>query len=202
VKKQRALFCWIFGSLTLAGIAVAASTTPTPPASPAPPAASAPQAQAAESAPAAAPAQTPEAAPKQSSQIWECVTNGVKTFSNNPCGNKATRVALRPINTMKPTPVIRSAYANGPDPRYTKEYTDQNLYPDQEASGQGFDGSSSDVEGYPGVQGFVYLPLNRTHHNHRRAHHRDSTSETHRPDPKPQNSMPAPQRAMPAPRKN
>jgi hypothetical protein len=203
MKKQRALFCWLLGSLTLAGVAVAASTTSTAPASPAPPAASAPQAQAADSAPATAPTQTPQAAPKQSGQIWECVTNGVKTFSNNPCGNKATRVALRPINTMKPTPVIRSAYAVGPEPRYTKEYTDRNLYPDQDASGQGFDdNSSSDVQGYPGVQGFAYLPLNRANHNHRRAHHHDSTSEPQRPAPKPQNSTPASQRPMSAPRKN
>jgi hypothetical protein len=191
MKKQRTLFCWILGSLTLAGAAVAESTAPSAPAPPGPLAASVPQAQGAESAPAAAPAHTPQAAPIQSGQIWECVTNGIKTFSNNPCGNKATRVALRPINTMKPTPVIRSAYANGTDPRYTKEYADQNLYPDQAASGQGFDDSSSDVQGYPGVQGFAYLPLSRTHHNHRRAHHRDSTSEQHRPDPKPQRPMPA-----------
>src|SRR6202035_4181246 len=26
----------------------------------------------------------------QDGQIWECVTNGVKTFSNNPCGEKST----------------------------------------------------------------------------------------------------------------
>jgi hypothetical protein len=203
MKKQSDLFRWILGGLTIAGVAVAASTPPTVSPSPPPPAASAPQTQAAESASATPSVQAPQAASKHSSQIWECTTNGVKTFSDNPCGTKATRVALRPINTMEPTPVIRSTRADGSEPRYTKEYTDQNLYPDQDTSAQGFDDNAySDVQGYPGVQGFVYVPLSRPNHRHRPEHHHDSSSDSHKPAPKPRNSAPPQQRSTPTPRSN
>jgi hypothetical protein len=205
MKKQSDLFRWILGGLTIAGVAVAASTPPTVSPSPPPPAASAPQTQAAESASATASVQAPQAASKQSSQIWECTTNGVKTFSDNPCGTKATRVALRPINTMKPTPVIRSTRADGSDPRYTKEYTDQNLYPDQDASAQGFDDNSYPVDqGYQGYQGFYYAPLNRPDHRRRpeRHHDHDASSEPQKSRPQPHNSAPAPHRSMPVPQRN
>lgn len=186
MKKPSDLFRWILGGLTIAGVAVAASTPPTVSPSP-PPAAS---------------VQAPQAASKQSSQIWECTTNGVKTFSDNPCGTKATRVALRPINTMEPTPVIRSTRADGSDPRYTKEYTDQNLYPDQDTSAQGFDDNSYPVD--QGYQGFFYAPLNRPDHHRRpeRHHDHDSSSEPQKSRPQPHNSAPAPHRSMPVPQRN
>ena len=213
MKKQSGLFPWTLRGVLIAGVAVAisvASAMPTPSSSesaastsgaPAPASTPAAVSESAPSTP--APVQAPQAAPKQSSQIWECITNGVKTFSDNPCGTKSTRVAVRPINTMKPTPVIRSARANGPGLRYTKEYTDQNLYPDQDTSAQGFDDDAySDVQGYPGVQGFVYVPLSRPNHRHRPEHHHDSSSDSHKPAPKPRNSAPPQQRSTPTPRSN
>jgi hypothetical protein len=199
MNKQRDLFRWFIGGLTIAGVAVAA-TSPSVSPSPHPLAiASAPNAQAVESAPATVPVQAPKAAPKQSGEIWECTTNGVKTFSDNPCGQKSSLVTLRPINTMKPTPVIRSARTNGPEPLYTKEYTDQNSYPDQNASATGFDDDSYPVD--QGYQGYVYAPIFRPNHRHRPEHHHDS-SEPHRFGPKTHNSAPEPQSAMPAPRRN
>jgi hypothetical protein len=198
MNKQSVLFPWILASLTIGGVAVWASTSTAPTLTPSPPAAaSAPPAQATESAP----VQSPQAAPKQSGQIWECVTGGVKTFSNNPCGEKSSLVKVRPINTMAPTPVIRYTRANGPDPGYAQRYADQNGYTDQDNSEQGFDDNS-----YPGVQGFAYLPLIRADHSHRPKHFRGSQSEQHKYAAQPNSSTsapaPAPQRPTPAPRRN
>jgi hypothetical protein len=196
MKKQGGLFPWALRGVLIAGIAVAisvASAMPTPTPATVP--------ESASSTP--VPVRAPQAASKQISQIWQCVTNGVKTFSDYPCGTKSTRVAVRPINAMKPTPVIQSARANGPDPRYTKEYTDQNSYPEQDTSAQGFDDNSySDDQGYPGAQGFVRVPLDRPNHRHRPEHHHDSSSDSHKPAPETRNSAPPPQVSTPAPRRN
>ena len=202
MNKQTVLFPWILASLTVGGIAVSASTSPTLLPSP-PAAASAPPALATESAPATAPVQSAQAEPKQSGQIWECVTNGVRTFSNNPCGEKSSLVKVRPINTMAPTPVIRYTRANGPDPGYAQRYADQNGYTDQDNSDQGFDDNSDS-----GVQGFAYVPLIRADHSHRPKHFRGSRSEQHKSAAQPNSSAqspapaPAPQRPTPAPRRN
>jgi hypothetical protein len=198
MKKQRNLFRWFIGGFALAGVAAAATS---PPGSPSPPPlaiASAPNAQAVESAPAPGPVQAPKAAAKQSSKIWECTLNGVKTFTNNPCGQKSSLVTLRPINTMKPTPVIRSARANEAEPPYTKEYSDQNLYPDQNTSAPGFDDNSYAAD--QGYQGYAYAPISRPNHHLRSEHHHDSSSGPHKSGPKPHNPVPALQLTMPEPR--
>ncbi|HEY0748358.1 MAG TPA: DUF4124 domain-containing protein [Steroidobacteraceae bacterium] len=191
MNKQSVLFPWILASLSIGGIAVSASTSPT--LSPPPAAASAPPAQAPESAP--VPSQ--QAAPKQSGEIWQCVTNGVRTFSNNPCGEKSSLVKVRPINTMAPPPVIRYTRANGPDSGYAQRYADQDGYKDEDNSDQGFDDNSDS-----GVQGFAYVPLIRADHSHRPKHFRGSRSEQHKLAAQPNSSAPAAQRAKPAPRRN
>jgi hypothetical protein len=102
----------------------------------------------------------------QTGQIWECMTNGVRTFSNNPCGEKSTLLEVRAINTMNPTPVVRYARANGPEPRYSPGYADQNNYSDQEVySEQG--PAETGVNSYAVVQGFAFLPRKRPEHPHR-----------------------------------
>lgn len=110
----------------------------------------------------------------QTGQIWECETNGVKTFSNNPCGEKSTLLQLRAINTMSPAPVVRYARANGPEPRYSPGYADQDNYSDQEVdSEQG--PAETGVNSYPVVQGLAFLPRNRHEHPHRPpAHHHNA----------------------------
>lgn len=195
MKKQHPLFRWIFGGLTAASVAVAGSSPPT--ATPSPPSAtSATQAQPAESAPVSA-------LPEQSGQIWGCTTNGVKTFSNNPCGAKSFRVALRPINTMTPTPIVRSARANGSALRYSKEYTDQNWYPNQETSSEGSDGNAYPFDqGYQGYQGFIYAPLVRPNQDRRPEHHHDSSSEPPNFAARPNHPAPAPHRPASVPRRN
>jgi hypothetical protein len=117
----------------------------------------------------APPPAAPQAAAEpalQTGQIWECETNGVKTFSNNPCGEKSTLLEVRAINTMNPTPVVRYARANGPEPRYTPGYADQNNYSDEEVySEQG--PAETGVNSYAVVQGFAFLPRKRPEHPHR-----------------------------------
>src|SRR3984957_4893710 len=108
----------------------------------------------------------------QSGQIWECTTNGQKTFSNNPCGENSKLLAMREINTMNATPEVRDQRAYGRDPRYAPQYTDQNTYADQNAyagedtyaePGNGEYGGTS----YAVVQGLAFLPRRRPEHPHR-----------------------------------
>jgi hypothetical protein len=192
MNNRRNLLPWILGGLSVATVAVvitvasAGKTAPslrsaaevTGQAKPAPDSVSLPAPAAEAAVPAAVPAAaesvpppvaqaqaTVEPAP-QTGQIWECMTNGVKTFSNNPCGAKSTLLEVRAINTMNPTPVVRYARANGPEPRYSPEYADQNSDSDQEVySEQG--PAETGLNSYAIVQGFAFHPRKRPEHPHR-----------------------------------
>jgi hypothetical protein len=142
--KERDLLPWIFGGLSAAAIAVAfaAVSTHRAEATLAPPAAAAralvpqelPATATSQSAPqpgppAALPATLTDSAPNpspppaqtavepqvQAGQIWECTTKGVKTFSNNPCGENSTLLDVGPINSMRALPAVHYARAYGPD---------------------------------------------------------------------------------------
>jgi hypothetical protein len=71
-----------------------------------------------------------------SGQIWECTTNGQRTFSNNPCGERSSLREVGPINTMEATPILpptriyqaQSGYAPDSDPGQ-QEFVD-NSYPE------------------------------------------------------------------------
>jgi hypothetical protein len=58
-------------------------------------------------------------------QIWACTTNGIKTFSNNPCGEKSALLDVGPVNTMEATRVPPSAHQYMPDPHYAPDYPPQ-----------------------------------------------------------------------------
>jgi hypothetical protein len=58
-----------------------------------------------------------------SNQIWECTTNGLRTFSNNPCGQKSAVRQLNPINVMDPSPTIHVARSYAPGPAVQPEYS-------------------------------------------------------------------------------
>jgi hypothetical protein len=207
MKTQTGLLPWILGALSAATVAavitvasVGKTVTPSLPAAAATaqatpardsvslPAPAADATAAVAAVPAVAetapppPAQQaqPAAEPAlQTGQIWECQTNGVKTFSNNPCGEKSTLLEVRAINTMNPTPVVRYARANGPEPRYSPGYADQNNYSDQEVyseQGPGDTGSNS----YAVVQGFAFLPRKRPEHPHRPAPYHNTGSAPRR----------------------
>jgi hypothetical protein len=191
MKNQTGLLPWILGGLSVATVAVVITVasagktvSPSLPAAAAGTQAASARDSVSLPAPAtvateaAVPAMAQTAAPPpaqaqakaepalQTGQIWACETNGVKTFSNNPCGEKSTLLEVRAINTMNPTPVVRYARANGPEPRYTPGYADQNNYSDEEVySEQG--PAETGVNSYAVVQGFAFLPRKRPEHPHR-----------------------------------
>ena len=113
------------------------------------------------------PAAQPEVRP---GQIWTCTTRGVKTFSNNPCGENSSLLEVRPINTMNPTTPLH----------YARNYPSQRQYmpPYSDPGAQSYAQDDSDQEGYEDgansytvVQGVAVLPRRRTeHHPHRPAY--------------------------------
>ena len=205
MDKERDLLPWIFGGLSAAAIAVAYATVSThsaaptlrpqyaaaqAPASPTtlPTARTVPAAAAANptaAPPAAHPASAtlsgpPQAQtgvePEQAGQIWECMTKGVKTFSNNPCGEKSTLLDVGPINRMSPTPVMHYVRAYGPDQSAPAADED---YSDQYAADTGGDS-------YTFVQGVGLLPRRRRPeqiHRPPSAPARSSTPPQHNPGP-------------------
>jgi hypothetical protein len=193
MNKERDLRPWIFGTLLLASLAIAitagsrqhrnraadplvsspsASMTVAPPAAlraePAVLSSSAVD-SAADPARTAADAWPTTSPAVPSGQIWECTTNGLKTFSNNPCGDRSSLREVGPINTMAATPEVRYVRANGPDPRYAPEYVDEGAYADQDA----YSDPAAESRGgsYTVTQGFAYLPRRRAEHPHRPFHH-------------------------------
>jgi len=124
-------------------------------------------------------AQTTTEPTVQSGQIWQCTTNGQKTFSNNPCGENSTLLEVRAINTMSATPEVRDARAYGREPRYAPQYPDPNSYGDQNANaGQDTyaDPGNGEYAGtsYAVVQGLAFLPRRRPEHPHRPESHHNS----------------------------
>jgi hypothetical protein len=193
MNKERDLLPWIVGGLSGAAIAVAfaavstyrdAPTLAQTPAVAAQPAMrpavampALPPSAAQASAPAPVPDPAPRLAPPQSQtavepevqpgQIWECTTKGVKTFSNNPCGEKSTLLEVSPINTMSATPAVHYAHAYGSEPRYAPGYPDQGAPADEEQYSED-SGAEAGGNSYTVLQGFV-------------AHRRPERS--HRPPP-------------------
>jgi hypothetical protein len=151
MEMRRGIIRPIFAGLALTLSAAAGADTPAP-AAPAAPVS-------------AAVAGTPIAnasapAPAPSNQIWECTTNGLRTFSSNPCGTKSTVRQLNPINVMEPAPVYRPTPGYAPamaPPPAPVSYS----YPDQENA----DAPATDnaYSGYPGV---IVVPRARRVHPH------------------------------------
>jgi hypothetical protein len=142
MDKDRDLLPWIFGGLSMATVAfaiiVGSNNRPAPKDSPAPSLATAdalPPAPA-ETVPVAVPvlvpvqalaaAQLETATPpiEQRSQIWECVIDGRRTFSDKRCGEKPSLRKIGPINTMDPTPILRSNSSYVPQSSHAAEYPD------------------------------------------------------------------------------
>jgi hypothetical protein len=145
---------------------VSAPAMPAPSTSQAPPAGAEP-----DSAPMLAPdpAQTAAQPEVRPGQIWECVTKGVKTYSNNPCGEKSTLLDVSPINTMPATPVIHYARAYGAEQRYAPGYTDQSASADDEQDSEDY-GSEAGGNSYTIIQG-GFVARRRPEHSHRPPHH-------------------------------
>lgn len=193
MDKDRDLLPWIFGGLSMATAAMAitlASTygnapgnapkdsqAPSPIAAHPLPWVEAPTAAtlAPAPAPAAAPVQTLVAAQIQTaappiepgSQIWECTTNGQKTFSDNPCGDKPVLREIGPINGMDTTPILPRARSFAPESGYRPEYS----YPGEQADSYPDDQQSAN-NSYPVYIGIPYREHGRPDHGHR-PHNRD-----------------------------
>jgi hypothetical protein len=116
--------------------------------------------------PAGVPTQMAPPPSEPNGRIWECTSKGIKTFSDNPCGEKSTLREVGPINTMAPTPSVRYAGVNAPDPRYMPTYV--NSYDEQDSSEPD---QVESYDSYPVIQGFAYLPRIRALHPHRPIHH-------------------------------
>jgi len=142
MDKDRDLLPWIFGGLSMATVAIAiivgSNNRPTPKKSPSPSLATAyalPPALA-ETVPVTVPVRVPVQAlaaaqletatppTEQGSQIWECVINGQRTFSDKRCGEKPSLRKIGPINTMDPTPISRSNSSYEPRSSDMAEYPD------------------------------------------------------------------------------
>jgi hypothetical protein len=122
-------------------------------------------ATAADSTPARA-AGEPEVQP---GQIWECTTQGVKTFSNNPCGEKPSLLEVGPINSMHATPPARFAYGYASLSRYAQpSYADDRTSSNDEEDYADQGGSESGGDSYSIVQGVAFLP--RRHAGHHPPH--------------------------------
>jgi hypothetical protein len=185
MHEERDLLPWILGALSMASVAIAmtvASTSKTQPSSDSAPTQSATAymlpAAAAQTPPAPAAAPTPipaptlsaaqlpiETAPPPTNQIWECTTNGQKTFSSSRCGANAVLRDVGPINTMRPAPYFYAG-AYPPDSPPAPEY----YYPNTQDSAD---------DSYPM---FVALPYDFRH----RPDHRHRPSERNR-GPSPRN---------------
>jgi hypothetical protein len=192
MNKERDLLPWILGGLAAATAAVALTVISTAKtATPAPVVAAQPPSSAV-SAPLTAPLAAPTAEPplsqpeaaqtqpaavlqaavepeQQRQEIWECTTNGIKTFSNNPCGEKSTLLDIAPINTMSATPALHYARGYAPEPRYATSYTDQ-APTDAEEDSQAYSSEQS-ATSYAIVRGFAFLPRRRPEHHHRPPDH-------------------------------
>lgn len=187
MKKERDLLPWIFGGLSAAAMAVAFAAVSThratpalspqviavqsPASQPTLPVATtaqvAPSTAQPDSAPLSAPpqAQTAVEPDVQPGQIWECMTKGVKTFSNNPCGEKSTLLDVGPINTMPPAPT-HYARAYRSDPRYAAGYPDQGAPADDDDYS---DQNAADTDGnsYSTVVGVGLISRRRAENIHR-----------------------------------
>jgi len=93
-------------------------------------------------------------------QIWECTTNGVKTFSNSRCGSTAVLRDLGPINVMDASPAS-NVHWYGAGPNDASGYYDP-----------GYDPSPAQPEdnSYPVVVGVPYLARRRLERPRQAAH--------------------------------
>jgi hypothetical protein len=187
--RENDMLPWIIGGLSLATIAVAVTVSstigtarklPSPvhatvsapipvPAPAAPLSASAP-------APAPVPATAPPPDPSlaldpvqpagapmaSANQIWECTTNGQRTFSDKPCGGHATLREMNPLNVMNAAPRSPPAWPYQPDSSNAPDY----YYPD------GPDGQDVVSSAYPVVVGYPYAVRRRPEHPQRSYHPR------------------------------
>jgi hypothetical protein len=113
-------------------------------------------------------AQIQAAAPptEPTSRVWQCTINGQKTFSDAPCGDKASVREIGPINGMDPSPVLSRTPSYGREASYPPEYSYPGEQPDSNAGEQPLAGNS-----YPVFVGIPIHERRRPDHAHRPHEH-------------------------------
>ena len=190
MDKGRALLPWLLGGLSMATLAIASTVGwakgIAPNNSPAPSETSAHMLPDAEvtTAPTPAPSLTgaqirPVTVPtapnvEATRKIWECTINGVKTFSDNPCGAKSSLVEIGSINGMDPTPVLPHARSYVPEssgqPNYSYPSRQADSYPsDQQSADNSYpaDDSYPADSSYPVFVGVPIRERRKSDHEHR-----------------------------------
>jgi hypothetical protein len=110
---------------------------------------------------AAPPAQSTRDAPPAAAagtRIWECTTNGIKTFSNSRCGSTAVVREVGPINVMDSSPSVSNVHWYAPDSNRAPD--DYNPSPPPPVD-----------DSYPLVVGAPYLVRRRPEHHHHPNNH-------------------------------
>jgi hypothetical protein len=98
-------------------------------------------------------------------RVWECTINGQKTFSDAPCGDRASVREIGPINRMDPSPIVSYARPYGREANDQPENSYPGEQPDTNAE-QPFAGNPYPV--------FVGIPIHehaRPNHEHRPHRH-------------------------------
>jgi len=215
MDKGRYLLPWILGGLSMATLAMAITVGwakgIAPNNSPAPSQTAAhilPDAEVTTApAPAPAPAGTltvaqtrpviPPIAPnvEANRQIWECTINGLKTFSDNPCGDKSSLREIGPINRMDPTPILPHSRSYVPEssgqPNYSYPSQQADFYPSDQQSA---DNSYPADDSYPVFVGVPFGERGRPDHDRRPDHEeRGRSDHEHRPYSQPQSHNRGPQ---------
>jgi hypothetical protein len=210
MRKERDFMPWVLGGLSAATIAaalaavsshrtattlkpaatpvVAAQSPASPAAAPAPPTiqATSPATPAESESQASSPAapMQPAVQPAVSGgQIWACTTRGVKTFSNNPCGENSTLLDVGPINTMRATPAIHYVRPYGSASGGAPAYADQGSADDSDDYADQYPAEAG-ANSYTIVQGVRFVRRRRPDHFHRPpAHHNAAQHPAHNSTP-------------------
>jgi hypothetical protein len=167
--EQVDLFPWILGTLLMAAAIPAVIALKGSPLK-SPPLANAPMT----SSPISVPPPVVQTAPRPeieplrqapqppTGQVWQCVVNGQKIFSDSRCGADASVRQLSEVNRMAATPVSR-APAYPAYPMYPTAYPED--YPDQDAPAENSASSP-----------FIVINERGRHEDGRRTHHPEHRS--------------------------
>jgi hypothetical protein len=219
MDKGKNLLPWILGGLSMAAVAFASvgwtkGVSPTDLPAPSQTAAQLPDA---ETATAAAPAPAarvaliqpviPPPAPnvERNHPIWACTINGQKTFSDNPCGAKSTRLEISPINRMDPTPILPTSRSHVPEssdqPNYFYPSGQANSYPSEQQSADDSYATDNSYAAYNSYPVFLGSPFSgrgrpggrpdREERGRSDHEHRPYSQPPSRPNSRPNNQPPS-----------
>jgi hypothetical protein len=113
-------------------------------------------------------------------QIWECTINGVKTFSDNPCGDKSSLFEVGSINRMDPTPVVPHSRSYVPESSGQPNYSSSQQADSYPGEQQSADDSHPADSSYPV---FLGVPIKHGRFDHEHRQHSQPQSHNRGPQP-------------------